>query len=112
MQIFNSDGSNGVRCFARFIAELENLQGKQSFTVYTGDGLIVPEIQEDGKVKDDMGQPNLMAPDVHTKITPNKDQVAVKAKLDENGLIWNGANLLLYGLRNIAKTIETKQNTT
>jgi diaminopimelate epimerase len=33
MRIFNSDGSepemcgNGVRCFARFIAELENLQG-------------------------------------------------------------------------------------
>ncbi|KAL8509097.1 hypothetical protein ACS0TY_016332 [Phlomoides rotata] len=55
MRIFNSDGSepemcgNGVRCFARFIAELENLQGKQSFTVHTGAGLIVSEIQEDGK---------------------------------------------------------------
>ncbi|XP_028556746.1 diaminopimelate epimerase, chloroplastic-like isoform X2 [Dendrobium catenatum] len=35
MRIFNSDGSepemcgNGVRCFARFIAELENLHGTQ-----------------------------------------------------------------------------------
>ncbi|PKI60994.1 hypothetical protein CRG98_018624, partial [Punica granatum] len=40
---------NGVRCFARFIAELENLQGRQRFTVHTGAGLIVPEIQDDGK---------------------------------------------------------------
>ncbi|XP_068330159.1 diaminopimelate epimerase, chloroplastic-like isoform X2 [Pyrus communis] len=55
MRIYNSDGSepemcgNGVRCFARFIAELENLQGRHSFKVHTGAGLIVPEIQEDGK---------------------------------------------------------------
>ncbi|CAN6566683.1 unnamed protein product [Malus baccata var. baccata] len=55
MRIYNSDGSepemcgNGVRCFARFIAELENLQGRHSFKVHTGAGLIIPEIQEDGK---------------------------------------------------------------
>ncbi|KAF5179935.1 Diaminopimelate epimerase, partial [Thalictrum thalictroides] len=55
MRIFNSDGSepemcgNGVRCFARFISELDDLQGKHSFTVHTGAGLIVPEIQDDGK---------------------------------------------------------------
>lgn len=95
MRIFNSDGSepemcgNGVRCFARFIAELENLHGKHSFTVYTGAGLIVPEIQEDGKVSVDMGQPILKASDVPTKLTANKDQAAVKAKLDVDGLIWN-----------------------
>uniref|UniRef100_A0A9I9CGA1 diaminopimelate epimerase n=1 Tax=Cucumis melo TaxID=3656 RepID=A0A9I9CGA1_CUCME len=55
MRIFNSDGSepemcgNGVRCFARFIAELENLQGRHSFTVHTGAGLIIPELQDDGQ---------------------------------------------------------------
>ncbi|XP_077214304.1 diaminopimelate epimerase family protein isoform X3 [Tasmannia lanceolata] len=55
MRIFNSDGSeaemcgNGVRCFARFIAELENFHGTQSFTIHTGAGLIVPKIQDDGK---------------------------------------------------------------
>ncbi|KAJ8636892.1 hypothetical protein MRB53_011159 [Persea americana] len=60
MRIFNSDGSepemcgNGVRCFARFIAELENLRGIHRFTVHTGAGLIVPEIQDDGKVRVDM----------------------------------------------------------
>ncbi|XP_057801438.1 diaminopimelate epimerase, chloroplastic-like isoform X2 [Salvia miltiorrhiza] len=95
MRIFNSDGSepemcgNGVRCFARFIAELENLHGNQSFNVHTGAGLIVPEIQEDGKVRVDMGQPILNASDVPTKLTANKDQAAVKAKLDVDGLIWN-----------------------
>nr|DAD27837.1 TPA_asm: hypothetical protein HUJ06_029305 [Nelumbo nucifera] len=37
MRIFNSDGSepemcgNGVRCFARFIAELDNLQGRRRY---------------------------------------------------------------------------------
>ncbi|KAL0309816.1 UNVERIFIED_CONTAM: Kinesin-like protein KIN-5B [Sesamum radiatum] len=95
MRIFNSDGSepemcgNGVRCFARFIAELENLNGKQSFTVHTGAGLIIPEIQEDGKVKVDMGEPILKASDVPTKLPPNKDQSAVEAKLDVDGLTWN-----------------------
>ncbi|KAH0912008.1 hypothetical protein HID58_035329 [Brassica napus] len=39
MRIFNSDGSepemcgNGVRCFARFIAEIENLQGKNRYSL-------------------------------------------------------------------------------
>ncbi|KAL7095686.1 hypothetical protein ACP275_10G039500 [Erythranthe tilingii] len=95
MRIFNSDGSepemcgNGVRCFARYIAELENLSGKQSFTVHTGAGLIVPEIQEDGKVKVDMGEPILNALDVPTKITPNKNESVVKAKVGVDGLIWN-----------------------
>ncbi|EOY07618.1 Diaminopimelate epimerase family protein isoform 2 [Theobroma cacao] len=95
MRIFNSDGSepemcgNGVRCFARFIAELENLHGKQSFTVYTGAGLIVPEIQDDGKVKVDMGEPILKASDVPTKLRANKDQSVVKSDLNVDGVIWN-----------------------
>ncbi|CAA0836438.1 Diaminopimelate epimerase- chloroplastic [Striga hermonthica] len=95
MRIFNSDGSepemcgNGVRCFARFIAELENLNGKQSFTVHTGAGLIVPEIQEDGKVRVDMGVPILKASEVPTKLAPNNDQAVVKARLDVDGSIWN-----------------------
>ncbi|KAL4354034.1 hypothetical protein GQ457_06G007830 [Hibiscus cannabinus] len=95
MRIFNSDGSepemcgNGVRCFARFIAELENLHGKQSFTVHTGAGLIVPEIQEDGKVKVDMGEPILKASNVPTKLPANKDQAVVKSDLNVDGVIWN-----------------------
>lgn len=95
MRIFNSDGSepemcgNGVRCFARFIAELENLQGRHSFTVHTGAGLIVPEIQDDGQVKVDMGEPILKATDVPTKIPSNKDIAVVKADLDVDGTTWS-----------------------
>ncbi|KAL5802441.1 hypothetical protein ACOSQ4_030746 [Xanthoceras sorbifolium] len=95
MRIFNSDGSepemcgNGMRCFARFIAELENLHGRQSFTVHTGAGLIVPEIQDDGKVKVDMGEPILKASEVPTRLPANKDQSVVKSELDVDGVTWN-----------------------
>ncbi|RWW28966.1 hypothetical protein BHE74_00027498 [Ensete ventricosum] len=47
---------NGIRCFARFITELENLHGMQSFRIHTGAGLIVPEIQSDGKSRSIPGQ--------------------------------------------------------
>ncbi|KZV35058.1 diaminopimelate epimerase, chloroplastic [Dorcoceras hygrometricum] len=95
MRIFNSDGSepemcgNGVRCFARFIAELENLHGKQSFTVHTDAGLMFPKFKEDGKVRVDMGEPILNASEVPTKLPPNKNQSVVKAKLDVDGVSWN-----------------------
>ncbi|KAK1409835.1 hypothetical protein QVD17_36364 [Tagetes erecta] len=94
MRIFNSDGSepemcgNGVRCFAKFIADLNSLNGGQSFTVHTGAGLIIPEIQPDGKVKVDMGEPVLKASEIPTKIPPNKDQSVVNAKLDVDGVDW------------------------
>ncbi|KAK6942917.1 Diaminopimelate epimerase, DapF [Dillenia turbinata] len=95
MRIFNSDGSepemcgNGVRCFARFIAELENTHGRRSFTVHTGAGLIVPEIQEDGKVRVDMGKPILKASDVPTKLPANKDESVVKSELVVDGVTWS-----------------------
>ncbi|KAL8492391.1 hypothetical protein ACS0TY_023835 [Phlomoides rotata] len=96
MQIFNSDGrepemcGNGVRCFARFIAELENLEGKQRIVNFLKSTHLSSGVSRNPRRwKDDMGQPNLQAPDDATKLTPNKDQVAVKAKLDVNGLIWN-----------------------
>ncbi|CAM8931662.1 unnamed protein product [Rhodiola kirilowii] len=95
MRIFNSDGSepemcgNGVRCFARFIAELENVHGRHSFTIHTGAGLIVPQILEDGKVRVDMGEPILEATNVPTNLPANKGKSVVKADLDVDGTIWN-----------------------
>ncbi|URE33869.1 diaminopimelate epimerase [Musa troglodytarum] len=95
MRIFNSDGSepemcgNGIRCFARFITELENLHGMQSFRIHTGAGLIVPEIQSDGKVKVDMGQPILHAPDIPTMIPADKNGSVIKAELVVDGISWN-----------------------
>ncbi|KAK9078600.1 hypothetical protein SSX86_002657 [Deinandra increscens subsp. villosa] len=95
MRIFNSDGSepemcgNGVRCFAKFISDLSNLNGRQSFTVHTGAGLIIPEIQDDGKVKVDMGEPVLKASDIPTKIPSNEDQSVVRTKIEVDGVNWN-----------------------
>ncbi|TVU49705.1 hypothetical protein EJB05_01031, partial [Eragrostis curvula] len=95
MRIFNSDGSepemcgNGVRCFARFIAELENMQGTNSFTIHTGAGLIIPEIQSDGKVKVDMGEPILSGPDIPTKLAATKNKAVVQAELAVEGLTWH-----------------------
>lgn len=95
MRIFNSDGSepemcgNGVRCFARFIAEVENLQGTHSFKIHTGAGLIIPEIQDDGKVKVDMGQPILHGPDVPTKLPSTRNEAVVQAELAIDGSTWH-----------------------
>nr|CAD1822079.1 unnamed protein product [Ananas comosus var. bracteatus] len=95
MRIFNSDGSepemcgNGVRCFAHFISELENFRGTRRFTVHTGAGLIIPEIQNDGQVKVDMGQPILAPQDIPTKLPANKGGAVVKAELVVDGVTWN-----------------------
>ncbi|KAM7264264.1 hypothetical protein ACFE04_001947 [Oxalis oulophora] len=95
MRIFNSDGSepemcgNGVRCFARFVADLENLQGRQSFTVHTGAGLIIPEILDDGKVRVDMGEPILKASSVPTLLPESQGEAVVKSELNVDGAIWN-----------------------
>lgn len=61
---YNSDGSiaqmcgNGIRCFAKYVYK-EGLVNKKSFTVETLAGIISPEIQENGEVKVDMGEPIL-----------------------------------------------------
>ncbi|ONM33267.1 Diaminopimelate epimerase chloroplastic [Zea mays] len=95
MRIFNSDGSepemcgNGVRCFARFIAEIENLQGTNRFTIHTGAGKIVPEIQSDGQVKVDMGEPILSGLDIPTKLLATKNKAVVQAELAVEGLTWH-----------------------
>ncbi|XP_078163538.1 diaminopimelate epimerase, chloroplastic-like [Carex rostrata] len=68
-----------VRCFARFIDELENLQGSHTFTIHTDAGLIVPEIEEDGQVKVDMGQPILSGLEIPTKILATENNLVVKS---------------------------------
>lgn len=61
---YNSDGSsaqmcgNGIRCFAKYVYD-KGLVKSKKFSVMTLAGVIVPEIQEDGTVKVDMGVPVL-----------------------------------------------------
>ncbi len=88
MRIFNSDGSepemcgNGIRCLAKFIADLEGSEihppqpplakgGSESQTEYriqTGAGVIITELRSDGQVKVDMGVPRLLAAEIPTTL--------------------------------------------
>ncbi|NEO58538.1 MAG: diaminopimelate epimerase [Okeania sp. SIO3B5] len=93
MRIFNSDGSepemcgNGIRCLAKFIAELEN-NNKTKYNIHTGAGLIVPELQADGQVTVDMGQAKLLASEIPTTIG-NADEKIVNQTLEVAGKSWS-----------------------
>ena len=89
MRIFNSDGSepemcgNGIRCLAKFIADLEAAEihppqpplakggskSKTEYRIHTGAGVIVTDLRSDGQVKVDMGLPRLMAAEIPTTLT-------------------------------------------
>lgn len=68
-RIFNADGSeveqcgNGARCFARFVHE-KGLGQNRRIKVATAKGLIVLNLQENGLVTVDMGEPRLAAADI------------------------------------------------
>ncbi|MEM1170725.1 MAG: diaminopimelate epimerase [Cyanobacteria bacterium P01_H01_bin.35] len=93
MRIFNSDGSepemcgNGIRCLAKFIAELEN-NNKTKYNIYTGAGLIVPELQVDGQVTVDMGQPRLLASEIPTTLSHPNEKVVAQS-LEVAGKSWS-----------------------
>jgi diaminopimelate epimerase len=61
-RIFNADGGeveqcgNGARCFMRFVYD-NKLTSKREITVETKCGLIVPRLEEDGRVTVNMGAP-------------------------------------------------------
>ena len=65
-RIINSDGSepqmcgNGIRCFAKYVYE-KGIINKKKFSVQTLAGKIIPEIQDNGEIKVDMGEPILQA---------------------------------------------------
>ena len=61
-RIFNADGGeveqcgNGARCFARYVHD-QGLTDKTRIRVQTLCGIIEPELQDDGRVRVDMGAP-------------------------------------------------------
>ncbi|MBE9180749.1 diaminopimelate epimerase [Oculatella sp. LEGE 06141] len=100
MRIFNSDGSepemcgNGIRCLARFIADLEQQDGTlpadtagMAYTIQTLAGVMVPKLEVDGRVTVDMGLPHLMAAEIPTTLTA-AEQKAVDLPLDVAGQTW------------------------
>ncbi|HXZ48591.1 MAG TPA: diaminopimelate epimerase [Usitatibacter sp.] len=61
-RIYNADGGeveqcgNGARCFARFVLD-EGLTAKREIRVETAAGVIVPRVDDSGRVTVDMGPP-------------------------------------------------------
>jgi diaminopimelate epimerase len=74
MQIINADGTeaemcgNGVRCFARFLADLDGASASGSWRVETPAGIIVPQLLADQQVSVDMGEPFLSPSAIPTSI--------------------------------------------
>lgn len=93
MRIFNSDGSepemcgNGIRCMARFLADLEGDAAKSVYTIHTLAGLITPKLEADGQITVDMGKPRLLAGEIPTTLTA-ADAQAVAVPLEVAGQTW------------------------
>ena len=94
MRIYNSDGSepemcgNGIRCLAAFLRDIgEN--SKTTYKINTLAGPIIPEMNADGGVTVDMGEPILKASAVPTTLQPNADEESVvEQTLSCNGKEW------------------------
>ena len=96
MRIFNSDGSepemcgNGIRCFAKFLADLEGSTNPSSrqYCIHTLAGIIVPQLTADGQVKVDMGEPRLLAEEIPTTLTAAGEKV-INQSLEVAGQSWS-----------------------
>lgn len=92
MRIFNADGSepemcgNGIRCLARFIADLEGVE-TATYRIHTPAGLITPQIHAEGQVTVDMGQPRLTAAQIPTALGTPTEPVINQA-LEVAGQSW------------------------
>lgn len=93
MRIFNSDGSepemcgNGIRCLAKFIADLEN-QSQATYQIHTLAGVITPKLNDDGQVTVDMGLPRLLAAEIPTTLAA-ADQKVINLPLEVAEQTWN-----------------------
>ncbi|UNU26124.1 diaminopimelate epimerase [Microcoleus vaginatus] len=94
MRIFNSDGSepemcgNGIRCLAKFIADLEGSQAKTQYRLHTLAGVISPELRSDGQVKVDMGVPRLLAAEIPTTLAA-ADAKAIDVPIEVADKSWS-----------------------
>lgn len=93
MRIFNSDGSepemcgNGIRCLAKFMTDLgiEPVDGR--YEVNTNAGLMALQLNPDGQVTVDMGEPILIATEIPTKLV-EADRKAIDVPLTVDGKVW------------------------
>lgn len=100
-RIFNADGGeveqcgNGARCFARFVHE-EGLTDKTEIVVETARGLIMPQLNVDGLVTVNMGQPRFAAAEVPF-VLRSEEQEGQDAYVVVNGLDSAPMSLLSMG---------------
>lgn len=89
-RIINADGieveqcGNGARCFARFVHE-KGLSRNRRIRVATAKGLIVLNLQENGLVTVDMGEPRLVAADIPFAPAPGEAADALWHEIDLDG---------------------------
>jgi diaminopimelate epimerase len=81
---------NGIRCMARFVADLEGQPdtSEQVYRIHTLAGLISPQLQANGKVTVDMGLPRLLASELPTTLTAPAEKV-VNQPLEAAGQTWS-----------------------
>jgi diaminopimelate epimerase len=96
MRIYNSDGSepemcgNGIRCLARFITDLKHPDSSYpvAYRIHTLAGVITPEVQADGQVRVNMGQPKLLAQEIPTTLAA-ADEKVINQPLTVAGQTWS-----------------------
>lgn len=97
MRIYNSDGSepemcgNGIRCMARFIADLEAADtgaARPVYRIHTLAGVMIPKIEADGRITVDMGLPRLLPAEIPTSLG-NGDEKVIAQALDVAGQTWD-----------------------
>ncbi|MGV6817493.1 MAG: diaminopimelate epimerase [Thiotrichales bacterium] len=82
-RILNADGSevaqcgNGARCFARFVTE-KGLINEPEFLVETQSGIIILQIQEDGEVLVNMGEPDFTPANIPLDFPEEQSAYAVR----------------------------------
>jgi diaminopimelate epimerase len=102
MRIFNSDGSepemcgNGVRCLAKFMQDLQiapigtdhaSNGDRPFYKLQTGAGLIVLQLDADGQITVDMGEPRLLAAEIPTTLV-DADHKAIAVDLEVADQSW------------------------
>lgn len=95
MRIFNSDGSepemcgNGIRCLARFIAQLEGKEESGlAYRINTLAGVMTPKLEAETQVTVDMGIPQLNAAQIPTTLGQPEEKV-ISRSLEVAGQNWS-----------------------